>query len=161
MITLRFADVLPENGDPLLLRILIGNEMIRVAAGTIVGIMFVSMVADSLDAQELETGRRQEGVFSAAISFASKATSGVGVVFGGLILDYALAFPRGAKPGAVDANVIFELGLIAGILVPLLYLVPFWMTARYQITRAVHAQIQASLHERRSDIAQRNGTRAP
>ena len=60
------------NGNPNLLYILISNEIVRAAAGTIVRIMFVSMMADTLDKQELETGRRQEGVFSSALSFAGK-----------------------------------------------------------------------------------------
>lgn len=150
MICLRFLDVLPDNGDPLLLKVLIGNEIVRIAAATIVGIMFASMVADSLDAQELETGRRQEGVFSAALSFSIKATSGVGVVCGGLILDYVLAFPRGARPDAVASDTVFELGLIAGILVPSLYIIPFLITTRYRISRQVYREIHDALQTRRN-----------
>ena len=45
---------------------------------TIVIIMFASMVADTLDLQELETGNRQEGLFNSVITFSSKATSGAG-----------------------------------------------------------------------------------
>ena len=74
LVSLRLIDVLPQNGDPLLLYILVGNEIIRIAAATVVGIMFVSMIADTLDKQELETDRRQEGVFGSALSFAGKAT---------------------------------------------------------------------------------------
>ncbi len=149
MITLRFLDVLPANGDPLLLKILIGNEVIRIGAATVLGIMFVSMVADSLDAQELATGRRQEGVFSAALSFSAKATSGIGVVMGGLVLDYVLAFPRGAKPADVEGSLVFELGLVAGILIPMFYVIPFLITTRYRITREVHEGIQKALQSRR------------
>jgi len=149
MFSLRFLDVLPENGDPWLLRVLIGNEMIRVMVGTIVAIMFVSMVADALDAQELDTGRRQEGVFAAALSFSGKATSGIGVVAGGLILDYLLGFPRGAAPSSVDSALIIELGVIGGMLVPLLYVVPFSMLTRYRITREKHAEIRRILDSQR------------
>lgn len=151
MVTLRFLDVLPDNRSPLLLQVLITNEIIRTAAGTIVGIMFVSMVADSLDKQELETGRRQEGVFSAALSFAGKATSGVGILAGGLILDFVLHFPRGINPADIDPGIVVALGIIAGIIIPLLYLFPFWIASRYSITRQIHTEIQSALRVRRGE----------
>ena len=40
MIGLRFLDVLPPNGSPLLLPLLIGNEIIRIGVFTVVAIMF-------------------------------------------------------------------------------------------------------------------------
>ena len=36
-------------------------------------IMFISMVADLVDDQELKTGQRQEGVFAAGVTFSTKA----------------------------------------------------------------------------------------
>ena len=148
MIGLRFLDVLPVNGAPLLLPLLITNEVIRIAVFTVVAIMFGSMVADALDAQELNTGRRQEGVFSAALSFSGKATSGLGVLIGGLLLDYVVSFPRGASPESVDPATVRLLGLIAGIALPLLYLFPFSLISRYKITRETHAEIRRQLDER-------------
>jgi Na+/melibiose symporter-like transporter len=150
MIALRFLDVLPANGAPLLLPLLIANEIVRVAVGTIVAIMFVSMIADALDAQELNTGRRQEGVFSAALAFSGKATSGLGVLLGGLLLDYVVSFPRGAAPSSVDPHLVRLLGAIAGIALPLLYLFPFSLISRYRITRAAHADIRRQLDAHRS-----------
>ena len=148
LIALRFLDVLPPNGSPLLLPLLIGNEIIRIGVATVVGIMFVSMVADALDAQELNTGRRQEGVFSAALSFSTKATSGLGVLLGGVLLDYVVSFPRGAAPETVDPHVIMLLGAIAGIALPLLYFFPFSLISRYQISREMHAEIRRQLDAR-------------
>jgi Na+/melibiose symporter-like transporter len=148
MIGLRFLDVLPPNGSPLLLPLLIANEIIRIAVFTVVAIMFGSMVADALDAQELNTGRRQEGVFSAALSFSGKATSGLGVLLGGLLLDYVVSFPRGASPESVDPATIKLLGVIAGIALPLLFLFPFSLISRYRITRETHAEIRRQLDER-------------
>lgn len=150
LILLRFADLLPDNGDPLLLYILIGNEIIRVGAVTIVAIMYVSMIADTLDQQELDTGRRQEGVFAAALSFAGKATSGLGIMISGAILDYGLTFPRGVTPEDLSAHTIFNLGLWAGVLIPLLYVIPFYLLNLYSLTREKHAEIQAGLSELRA-----------
>ena len=158
VIGLRFLDVLPPNGAPLLLALLIINEIVRVGVGTIVLIMFISMIADALDAQELNTGRRQEGVFSAALSFSAKATSGIGILLGGLLLDYVVAFPRGVSPDSVDPNIVRLLGWIAGIALPLLYLFPFSLIARYKITREMHADIRRQLDERHAVI---NGIQRP
>ena len=60
------------------------------------------MMADLMDEQELATGRRQEGVFSAAISFSAKATSSLGLIIGGSLLDFVIAFPTQADIGTVD-----------------------------------------------------------
>jgi Na+/melibiose symporter-like transporter len=148
VIGLRLIGVLPPNGAPMLLPLLIANEIIRIGVVTIVLIMFISMIADVLDAQELNTGRRQEGVFSAALSFSAKATSGLGILLGGVLLDYVIAFPRGVAPDAVDPDIIRLLGWIAGIALPLLYLVPFSLIARYKITREIHAEIRKQLDMR-------------
>ena len=59
------------------------------------------MFADIADEHELETGERREGVIYAARSFVIKATGAVGVILGGMLLDF-IAFPRGAAAGTVD-----------------------------------------------------------
>lgn len=153
LVGLRFAHVLPENGEPRLLVVLIGYTIVRVTSDTLIGIMFASMVADTLDAQELRTGRRQEGVFSAALSFAGKATSGFGVMIGGVLLEHVIAMPIGASPGAIDAGVITRLGVVAGFGLPAFFLIPIALTAVYRVTRARHVEIRAGL-------AQRHGERA-
>ena len=148
VISLRLLDILPANGEPLLLQLLIVNEVFRLVALTVTIIMFVSMVADTLDAQELDTGLRQEGVFSAAISFSGKAVSGFGVLITGLLLDYVIGFPQSASPDTVATETVFRLGVVGGIIVPLFYIVPFYMATRYNISRQRHAEIRTALAER-------------
>ena len=153
IVSLRLLEVLPPNGDPLLLPLLIANEIVRVWALTVLSIMLVSMVADTLDDQELRTGRRQEGVFSSAIAFAAKATSGIGILFGGLLLDHVIEFPRSAMPGEVDADTLWTLGFTAGVVLPACYSVAWYCYSRYHLTRERHAEIQAALAARRADDA--------
>jgi Na+/melibiose symporter-like transporter len=148
MICLRFLDVLPPNGSTLLLAILVGNSIIRTIVGTVYGIMGASIMADILDYQEYRTGHRQEGMFFSAISFSGKAVSGLGIVIAGLIIDL-LAFPRGAIPGDVPADMIVDLGIAAGIGLPLLYLIPFGLFTMYRLTRTEHERIHAELEQRR------------
>jgi len=149
VVALRFADVLPENGDPRLLEILVANAFVRVVCDTITGIMFGSMVADTLDAQELAFGRRQEGVFSAVLSFAAKVTTGVGVMLGGLLLDLVIRMPQLAGGVSLDPATLRRLGVVAGFGLPILYLIPLAIAAFYRIDRARHAEIVAALGKRR------------
>ena len=148
-VSLRLLDVLPANGDPLLLVLFLLNATVRVAFGTVIGIAFLSMLADTLDDQELETGRRQEGVFSSAISFSAKAIGGFGVVIGGLVLDYVIRFPRGEELGQIAQETIVRLGVVDGLVMPLLFAAPIYLVAKYTLTRERHAEIRRGIDARR------------
>jgi Na+/melibiose symporter-like transporter len=150
LVALRLIDVIPENGHPILLPLLVAGATLHVVSTSVVTIMGISMVGDVLDANEARTGLRQEGMFSAALTLSSKASSGIGVVVGGLILDRAIGFPRGADPLTVAPELIFDLGLIAGLALPLLYFLPVALMTRYRLTRTEHAEIQRQLADRRS-----------
>ena len=90
-------------------------------------------------------------MFYAAISFSGKAVSSVGIVMGGMIIS-AIQFPANMAPSEVPEALIFKLGLVVGVVVPLLYLVPVSLIHRYRITREVHAEIQRALEERRLEM---------
>jgi Na+/melibiose symporter-like transporter len=151
MVSLRMLDWLPPNGDPLLLPILVTVVGIRACIGTVVGILFGSMIADLLDDQELRTGRRQEGVFSAALAFSGKLTGAVGVVIGGLVLDHLVGIPTGTEPAAADASAVLRLGVIDGLVMPSISVVGIWLASHYTITRARHSEIRAALELRRAE----------
>ena len=85
LVLLRFANVLPNNGDPLLLVILVSAGVFAAGIAVVQGIISASVLADILDDHELRTGMRQEGMFYAAISFSGKAVSSIGIVMGGVI----------------------------------------------------------------------------
>jgi len=150
VVGLRFAGALPENGDPWLLVILVSSALVRVVADTLAGIMFASMVADTLDAQELAVGHRQEGLFAALLSFAAKATTGVGVMIGGFLLEHVIDMPKLSNGALLDAETLKRLGIVAGFALPLLYLIPVSLAAFYRITRARHAEILRALARRRA-----------
>ena len=98
--------------------------------------MFVSMLADTIDLQELTTGRRQEGVFAAALAFSGKATAGVGVDHRRLPTAPGGALARRRR---TSIRIVTRLGLVAGVLLPLLLLIPLMLGSRYRITRDQHA----------------------
>lgn len=148
-VTLRFADVLPENGDPLLLWFLVLHSIAQTYLLTICGIMVASLVADMLDEQELFTGKRQEGVFSAALSFSSKATSSVGIIMGGFLLDYVISLPKQAAPGTIEYETLFRLAFTDGVAIPLLFFIPIYLISRVTITRKRLSEIQSELAVKR------------
>ncbi len=148
LINLRFFDVLPDNGTSLLLIILVTATTFSAAIGAVYGIIGASVVADTLDDHALRTGYRQEGMFNAGLSFAGKAVSGVGIVLGGLIISL-IQLPIGVAPSDVSAEVIFRLGLVVGVLIPLLHIIPISLIPRYKLTRDVVLDIQAKLAAQR------------
>jgi GPH family glycoside/pentoside/hexuronide:cation symporter len=152
LVNLRFLGILPENGDPTLLAILVGMGVFTVALAVIQGIIGASIVADLLDDHELRTGYRQEGMFNAALSFSGKAVSGLGTLLGGLIITL-IAFPINVEPADVPPGAILRLGIVVGVAIPLLYLIPISLITRYTLTRAKHAEIRAALEARRQEEA--------
>lgn len=144
-VVFRFVDIWPDNGDPYLVVALVIHTSFAAGLLTTAGIMFGSMVADMVDEQEHRVGRRQEGVFASAIGFSAKATSSLGLIIGGFLLDYAIGFPRGTQPGEVADNVLFKLAFTDGIAVPICYFLPIWMLTRYTLTRDRLTEIQAEL----------------
>ena len=150
-VVLRLLGFFPENGDPALVHILAGVAFVQ-GIGVAQGVVsFGSMVADIVDEQELKTGRRQEGVFFAALSFAGKATSGLGGLIAGLGLD-AINWPQGEgirTAAEVDPEIIVRLGLLFGPGVALFGCAAVWLYALYRLDRGTHAQILHELRARR------------
>jgi Na+/melibiose symporter-like transporter len=147
---LRLAHLMPPNGSRLLLDILVANEVVRTFLDTLLGIMFVSMLADTIDLQELATGKRQEGVFASAFTFSGKATAGVGAVVAGFLLQEVVHWPARAMPRGLDPDLVARLGWVAGVLVPLLLAIPLLFGSRYRVTRESHALTRAELDRRRA-----------
>lgn len=147
-VLLRFTGIWPDNGDPMLIKLFVLHAGVTAYFSSMVLIMFASMVADIVDEQEYHTGLRQEGVFSAGITFAGKATTSLGLICGGLLLDMFIQFPRGSAPGSVGEDSLFRLALTDGILVPAANLIPFFLLLRYSLTRERLQQMQAELRAR-------------
>jgi len=144
---LRFVGLMPQNGEPLLLAVMFVHALCMVTIVVTIGITVASMIADIVDEHELETGRRQEGMFVAAIAFVGKSTSGLGGFLAGVGLD-AVGFPRGAAVGDVPAHKLFDLGLVVAPILVVLYLLSLVCLSRYRITRQQHLSTLAALARR-------------
>ncbi|MFP6808471.1 MAG: MFS transporter [Pseudomonadales bacterium] len=136
-VLLRLAGLFPENDSQYLYPIMILHAMFDVTLIVMFGIVQSSMLADIVEDSEINTGRREEGLFFAARTFASKATSGVGAFIAGIALDY-IHFPKDAAPGEVPADIIWDLGFIYGPSLIIFYLMALGAISFYKITRAGH-----------------------
>ncbi len=98
-----------------------------------------SMIADIVEASEIETGRRNEGIFYAGWFFVQKCATGMGILITGLILSL-VNFPQKAVPGQVPQSVLdnFSLAYCALLVVGAVAAAAiFW---RFPISRADHEE---------------------
>jgi Na+/melibiose symporter-like transporter len=98
------------------------------------------MFADITDEHELDVGERREGIIFSARAFALKATGSMGLIFGGILLDY-IQFPRGARLGEVSADITWQLGFIAGPATSVITLAGMALYLGYRIDRKRHETI--------------------
>ena len=147
---LRLIGLFPGNDSSLLLPILIFSQITTGFGMAIMVVGMGSIMADIADDQELQTGKRQEGLIFSFISFASKATSGVGHFLAGLALSL-ISFPttENVKPQDIPNDVIFNLGLVYGPSVLVFGLACFYFFSFYKITRKSHEETLEILSMRR------------
>ncbi len=138
----------PERGSNILLVVLVVNAGITALLGPVIFATLNSMFADITDEHELEVNERREGVIFAARAFAVKATSSMGLIFGGVLLDY-IQFPRGAEMGSVPDTIVWQLGFIAGPATSVFTFFGMMMYLGYRIDRKRHAEISVELARRR------------
>jgi Na+/melibiose symporter-like transporter len=150
-VLLRLAGWFPENGTDTLLWTLVAVKFVQGVGVVQALVTFGSMVADIVDEHELATGKRQEGVFFASVSFSGKFTTGIGSVVAGLTLDL-IDWPRGAAirtAADVPADTLVWLGLIYGPIVSGFAVVSVWCYSRHRLDRQRHAEIVRALEARR------------
>lgn len=144
---LRFAGMFPDNGSPWLVPILFVDGIFRTSFAIICTILVASMIADVVEDSELKTGRRNEGLFFAAMSLVQKAVSGVGALIASVLLAL-VGFPEKADPARVDPAVVTNLAWAYMPTVAGLYGVAILLILSYRITRQTHAENLAALRAR-------------
>jgi Na+/melibiose symporter-like transporter len=146
---LRSVGLFPGNEHPALFPLLVASALIVGIVDTVWSTVNYSMVADLVEAREIETGRREEGVLAATRLLAGKASTALGAVVGGFAL-YLIDFPVQTAVGEVPEKAIYAIGLIYGPITGVLYGAAVAVLYFYRIDRKSH---QATL----SKLAQRNG----
>ncbi|MEQ1887629.1 MAG: MFS transporter [Alphaproteobacteria bacterium] len=146
---LRELGLFPGNAHPLLFPLLLALVSVAAFFGALAGVSGGSMMADIADEHELTSGRRQEGVFFSAASFAGKAASAFGHVIAGILID-VIGFPAQAEVGAVAPDKLTQLGLLNGPLMAAVMVFGVIYFMRYDLSRQRHAEIMLALRERRA-----------
>ncbi len=141
---LRLAGLMPENGDPILFPLMLGVNIIDLALIIAVQTVSYSMIADLVESNQVKTGRRNEGVYYAAMTFTRKTTQGLGVLAAGIILS-AIAFPEGADPSEVPAETLWSLGALYAPSLLFLWMAALYCLSRYKIDKAQHEANLATL----------------
>ncbi|MGR8920795.1 MAG: MFS transporter [Gammaproteobacteria bacterium] len=143
-VVLRLLDLFPANGSDALYWTLLVFYSVDVALMIASSILVAAMVADVVEDSEVVTGRRSEGTFFAASSFAQKAVNGLGVVVAGQILAFT-EFPTTARPGEVPAAVLRDFAIAYVPALWLFYVVAIVLFCFYRISRDRHADNLARL----------------
>jgi glycoside/pentoside/hexuronide:cation symporter, GPH family len=108
-----------------------------------------SMLADVADEYEMQTGKRQEGVFFGAQMVTYKATSGLGKFFSGIFLAM-IAWPTTeiiASEGIAHDQLVW-LALLYGPCVSIFAVFSLWCYSRYRLNAAAHQRIRVALAAR-------------
>ncbi len=151
--SLRELGMFPGNDHPLLFTLLVISLGLSAFFAALAGVSGGSMMADIADEHELTSGRRQEGIFFGAASFAGKSASAFGHLLAGIAVDI-IAFPTQALPGTIPAVKLTELGIFNGPLMAAVMMAGVVYFNRYDLDRHRHAQIIQTLRQRRGDVTQ-------
>lgn len=117
-------------------------------------IVLDSMLSDIIDENELATGRREEGLFFAARSFATKASYGLGSFFAGIGLDI-IQFPQSATPDNVPSEAVTSLAFLAGPVMFVLFMSTIVISRRYRLSHSRHQEISRAIIERSQTTVER------
>ncbi len=102
-------------------------------------ILITSMIADIVEDSELKTGRRSEGLFFSAQTFAKKSVSGLGALFAGLMLS-TVGFPSGTRPDYVDPQTVRHLAMLYVPIMLAVYGIGILLLTLYKIDRKQHEE---------------------
>jgi GPH family glycoside/pentoside/hexuronide:cation symporter len=100
-----------------------------------------AIIADVIDQDELETGKRREGAFVGVQSFVDKAAVGLAVFIGMQGLAYIGYVPNVEQTPQVVSGLLFLYGILPGVL----QLVSVVIIQRFPITPEVHQDIRRQL----------------
>jgi glycoside/pentoside/hexuronide:cation symporter, GPH family len=138
-IVLRILGLMPPNDHPAVFWIILSEQFVFASAGIMTSIIVTSMIADVVEDNEVKTGRRSEGLLFSADNFFKKLVSGAGVLMSGFILTI-VAFPRQARPGSVDPEILHNMSLLYVPVSVGLFVTAMVTLSLYSIDKAAHEE---------------------
>jgi len=145
---LRALGIFPGNDHALLFPLLLVNGVFGAALGVIGWTIYYSMLTDIVEAREVVTGRREEGVLAAMQAFVGKTSMALGTMVGGIALDF-IDFPVQTSVAEVPESAVSGIGLIYGPILAMLYFAAVAMLYFYKIDRRTHLSNLATLEGQR------------
>jgi glycoside/pentoside/hexuronide:cation symporter, GPH family len=148
---LKVAGVIPSSAE--LTTLMLAGVFTGIGAScSLIG--FQSMMADAADEHELLFKARREGLYFAGISFSAKASSGIGALLAGLVLD-VIRFPHDLAGQTVahahiSAGTVIHLGLIQGPGAAAITAISVLVLVLYRRGRREHEEVRKVLVERRT-----------
>ena len=127
----------PETGTNLSTGMVFAFSFVSNCTSVMAMIAGQSMVADLVEASEVKTGKRAEGVFSAGWFFVQKCGVGLGILFSGLIVHWS-GLPAKANPATVAPAVIDNMMLFYAVAVAVLAIIGALVFRNFPIGRADH-----------------------
>jgi GPH family glycoside/pentoside/hexuronide:cation symporter len=143
-LALRLFGVLPPNGAPMLLPILLAAHLMAGILSIAGSIVNTSMIADVVEENQARTARRSEGLVLFSDRLMLKLANGLATVLPGLLLAI-VSFPVGAKPGSVDPTIMRHLALIYILLSIALSCLAILTWRRFRIDHAAHLRNLATI----------------
>jgi GPH family glycoside/pentoside/hexuronide:cation symporter len=141
---LRLAGLFPPNHSFALMVTIFFTSVISTALGIVAATMSSSMIADVVEAAELKTKRRSEGLLFAASAFIGKAVSGFGILGASMVV--TLIHLRATNdPASVPPSVVSHLGELYCPLIIGLYACTIALMFGYKITRKSHEETLVQL----------------
>jgi Na+/melibiose symporter-like transporter len=141
---LRLAGLMPPNHSPALMVVIFITSVISTAFSIVAATMTSAMVADVVEASEIETKRRSEGLFFAASAFISKAVSGFGILAASLVVAF-IGLKAGSDPATTPPSVVRSLAEVYCPLIVGLQACAILLLFGYRITRGSHEETLARL----------------
>jgi GPH family glycoside/pentoside/hexuronide:cation symporter len=149
---LRLAGLFPAPGTPWMLPSLFAIYAANVTCSIGATILGSSMMADVVEQSEIETGRRNEGVFFAGAFFVQKCCSGLGILTTGLLLDL-VDFPAAAMPGTVAPAAVDRLTILFSVLYAVLAFVAAGFYRAFPFGKAEHEARVAALAAGKAEMS--------
>jgi glycoside/pentoside/hexuronide:cation symporter, GPH family len=125
----------------------LGQSMYWAGNGVLVPLA-TSMIADVSELNAHRTGVLKDGSYSAVFSFFNKATTSVGLLVTGLMLDGAGIIPEAATQAPAAARNVARLTFISG---PIIALLALLVMLTYPVNRRYMARARAALADRAGD----------
>jgi Na+/melibiose symporter-like transporter len=120
----------------------LGQAMYWAGNGVLVPVA-TSMIADVSEINEHRTGVLKDGSYSAVFSFFNKATTSLGLLVTGLMLDGAGIIPEAATQTAAAAKNVALLTFLSG---PVIALLALLIMLTYPVNRQYMTKVRASAH---------------